>query len=181
MKQRPSLHRSLTVLFFLAFAFSLPGPLSLIPSVEAASSSASARIIKKLKKQIAILTAQLAAAKATPPTPAPFIEMVTVGNPGNGADSTTYGAVPYEFKIGKTEVTLAQYTAFLNAVAATDAFGLYNASMETNNSIKGIDQSGSSGSFTYSVIGDGARPVTFVSWFDAARFCNCLHNGRPTG
>jgi formylglycine-generating enzyme required for sulfatase activity len=180
MNRRSSLHRSLTVLFLLAFGFSLPGPLSLVPSVEAASSSASARIIKKLKKQIATLKAQLAAA-TTPPTPAAFIEMVTVGNAGNAADTTTFGAVPYEFKIGKTELTLAQYTAFLNAVAATDAFGLFNASMETDNKIKGIAQSGSSGSFTYSVIGDGSRPVTYVSWFDAARFCNWLHNGRPTG
>ena len=181
MNRRPSLHRSLTVLFLLALGFSLPGPLSLVQSVEATSSSASARIIKKLKKQIATLKAQLAAA-TTPPTPAAFIEMVTVGNAGNAADTTTtFGAVPYEFKIGKTELTLAQYTAFLNAVAATDAFGLFNAAMETDNKIKGIDQSGSSGSFTYSVIGDGSRPVTYVSWFDAARFCNWLHNGRPTG
>jgi hypothetical protein len=128
MYRRSSLHRSLTVLFLLAFGFSLPGPLSLVPRVEAASSSASARIIKKLKKQIATLKAQLAAA-TTPPTPAAFIEMVTVGNAGNAADITTFGAVPYEFQIGKTEVTLAQYTAFLNAVAATDAFGLFNAAM----------------------------------------------------
>lgn len=180
MNGRPSLHRSLAVLFLLAYCFGLPEPLSLVPSVGAASSSTSARIIKKLKRQIATLKAQLAAA-TTPPTPAAFIEMVTVGNAGNEADSTTFGAVPYEFKIGTNEVTLAHYTAFLNAVAATDSFGLYNAAMETEDKVKGIDQSGTSGSFTYSVIGDGARPVTFVSWFDAARFCNWLHNGRPTG
>ena len=91
------------------------------------------------------------------------------------------GHTPYEYQIGKYEVTLAQYAAFLNAVASTDAFGLYNANMATNQNSAGIAQSGSSGSFTYGVIGDGARPVTFVSWFDAARFCNWLHNGRPTG
>lgn len=152
--------------------------MSLIPSVEAASASASKRIIKKLQKQIATSKAQLAAATATP---ASFVEMVTVGNPGNAADTTTYGAVPYEFQIGKTEVTLAQYAAFLNAVAKTDTNSLYNPSLATNLTIAGITRSGSSGSFTYSVIGDGARPVTFVSWFDAARFCNWLHNGRPSG
>lgn len=184
MHPRPALHRALTCVFLLAFAFSLPGPLSLVPNVEAASASASARIIKKLKKQIAALKAQLAAATATP---VPFIEMVKVGNAGNGTDAgntseaSVYGAVPYEYSIGKYEVTLSQYTAFLNAVAATDTFGLFNASMESFDTIKGIDQSGSSGRFTYAVIGDGARPVTFVSWFDAARFCNWLHNGRPSG
>lgn len=188
MNPQSAPHRGLTLLFLLAFAFSLPGTLSLAPSAEAASSSASARIIKKLKKQIATLKAQLAAATATP---APFIEMVTVGNAGNAADPSdgdqvaagtqSFGAVPYEFQIGKIEVTLAQYTAFLNAVAATDTFELYDADMGTNPIVLGISQSGTSGSFTYSVIGTGTRPVQFVNWFDAARFCNWLHNGRPTG
>lgn len=27
----------------------------------------------------------------------------------------------------------------------------------------------------------GDKPVNLVSWFDAARFCNWLHNGRPSG
>jgi formylglycine-generating enzyme required for sulfatase activity len=159
----------------------------LMPTVAAASSSASKRIIKKLKKQIATLKKQLAVARAVPPTPAAFVEMVKVGNAGNGTDAgnaseaSVYGAVPYEYSIGKYEVTLAQYTAFLNAVAATDAHNLYNASMATDLNSAGIAQSGSPGSFTYAVIGTGTRPVTYVSWFDAARFCNWLHNGRPSG
>jgi formylglycine-generating enzyme len=117
--------------------------------------------------------------------------MVTVGNAGNAADPSdgdffeggtqNLGAVPYEFQIGKYEVTLAQYVVFLNAVAATDTHALYISFMGTNLTSAGITQSGTSGSFTYSVIGTGTRPVTFVNWFDAARFCNWLHNGRPTG
>lgn len=152
------------------------------PTAEAASANASARIIKKLKKQIAALKKQLAAATSTP---APFIEMVTVGNVGNAPDQDfgegAFGAVNYEFQIGKTEVTLAQYASFLNAVAATDTHNLYNSNLETNLNIAGISRSGTSGNFTYSVIGTPTRPVTFVSWFDAARFCNWLHNGRPSG
>ncbi|MCB1203692.1 MAG: SUMF1/EgtB/PvdO family nonheme iron enzyme [Verrucomicrobiae bacterium] len=119
------------------------------------------------------------------------MQMVTVGNAGNTADPSdgdqgntgtqNFGAVPYEFSIGKYEVTLAQYTALLNAVAATDTYGLYHPSMATDLNTAGITQSGSPGSFTYSVIGTETRPVTYVSWFDAARFCNWLHNGRPTG
>jgi formylglycine-generating enzyme required for sulfatase activity len=173
--------RALVFGMLLALCVSLSGPVSLIPSVEAASASASARIIKKLKKQIKTLKAQLAAARAVTPTPAAFIEMVKVGDVGNADDSTTFGAVPYEYSIGKYEVTLAQYTAFLNAVAATDAHALYNANMATDLDIAGIQRSGAPGSFTYSVIGTGTRPVTYVSWFDAARFCNWLHNGRPSG
>ena len=56
------------------------------------------------------------------------LSTVTIGNAGNAADSTTgYGAVGYSYNIGTTEVTLTQYTAFLNAVAATDTYGLYRA------------------------------------------------------
>ena len=87
----------------------------------------------------------------------------------------------YTYAIGTYEVTLLQYTAFLNAVGATDTNALYNPSMETDLNIAGISRSGASGSFAYSVIGDGNRPVTYVSWFDAARFTNWLHNGQPTG
>ena len=173
--------RTATLALVATFAVVSPLP-TLIPSVEAASPSASARVIQKLKKQIATLKKQLAAA-TTPP--APFIEVVKVGNVGNAPDQDfgqgALGRVNYEFQIGKTEVTLAQYTAFLNAVAATDTHALYSSALATNENIAGIAQNGTSGNFTYSVIGTGTRPVTFVSWFDAARFCNWLHNGRPTG
>jgi formylglycine-generating enzyme required for sulfatase activity len=107
---------------------------------------------------------------------------VTVGDAGNTADSTGYGAVAYEYNIGKYEVTAGQYTAFLNAVAGTDTYGLYNTDMSA--SIHGckIARTGSSGSYTYSVASDYAnRPVNFVSWGDSARFANWLHNGQPTG
>jgi len=190
MQKQHGTRQALTFILLLGFALSLPGPLSFTPALEAASASASVRIIKKLKKQVKTLKRQLAAARAVPPlppTPTPFIEMVPVGNVGNAADAgntseaNVYGAVPYEYQIGKYEVTLAQYAAFLNAVASTDAFGLYNANMATDLNIAGITRSGSSGNLTYSVIGTGTRPVTYVSWFEAARFCNWLHNGRPTG
>ena len=56
------------------------------------------------------------------------LQFVTVGDPGNATDpSTGYGAVPYTYQMGKYDVTLGQYTAFLNAVATTsDPCGLYN-------------------------------------------------------
>jgi formylglycine-generating enzyme len=109
------------------------------------------------------------------------VDLVTVGDAGNAADTTGYGAVAYEYAIGKYEVSLLQYTAFLNAVAATDAYNLYNASMATSLNTAGISQSGSSGSYGYSLIGGGNRPVTHVSWFDAARFANWMHNGATSG
>jgi formylglycine-generating enzyme required for sulfatase activity len=107
------------------------------------------------------------------------IDWVTVGNAGNAADPLTgYGAVGYEYRIGKYEVTNAQYGAFLNAKAVTDSHELYHTSMSTY----GITRSGSSGSFTYSVTGALAnRPVVYVSWFDAARYANWLANGQGSG
>ena len=120
------------------------------------------------------------------PTGLTSLDTVLVGNAGNNADTrydvSGYGAVDYEYNIGKYEVTAGQYTEFLNAVAATDTYGLYNSSMWSSSYGCKIERSGSSGSYTYSVAGDWAnRPVNYVSWGDAARFANWLHNAQPTG
>jgi formylglycine-generating enzyme len=111
-----------------------------------------------------------------------MIETVFVGNAGNAADDTGYGSVGVVYRMGKCEVTTAQYVEFLNAVAATDTYGLYNASMWSNSYGCKIQRSGSSGRYRYSVAADRAnRPVNYVSWGDAARFTNWLNNGQPTG
>ncbi len=104
-----------------------------------------------------------------------------VGDAGNAADTSGYGAVAYDYRIATKEVNLFQYTEFLNAVAKTDLYGLYNTNMGSNTAIAGISQSGSSGSYVYSVVGSGARPVTYVSSYDAMRFTNWLNNGQGTG
>jgi len=119
--------------------------------------------------------------------------MVAVGDPGNKKDKRTgNGSVDYVFNVGKYEITIQQYTDFLNAVAASDPYQLYNPNMETDLTVAGIARSGSSGSFTYRVIGpsgatpsgassSGQRPISYVSWFDAARFANWMHNGGHAG
>ena len=116
------------------------------------------------------------------------IETVTVGNAGNEPDTRYetpgYGAVDYEYRIGKYEVTAGQYCEFLNAVAKTDTYGLYNTEMSHGYDDQGckIERSGDSGAFSYTVALEWAeRPVNYVSWGDAARFANWLHNGQPTG
>ena len=64
--------------------------------------------------------------------------MVTVGNPGNAADTrydpTGFGSVSYNYRIGKTEVTNAQYVEFLNGVdpAGANMLALYNTSMSSD-------------------------------------------------
>lgn len=121
------------------------------------------------------------------------IETVTVGDAGNAADTNnftpkTYGAVTNVFRIGKYEVTIGQYTTFLNSVARTNTnsyiVNLWNAGMATDLNIAGISRSGAgtlASPYSYSVIGSGNRPITYVSWFDAARFANWMNNGATNG
>jgi formylglycine-generating enzyme required for sulfatase activity len=124
------------------------------------------------------------------------IVTVPIGNPGNPADMryadqyhpNGWGAVAYTFQMGKTEVTNDQYVAFLNSVAASDAYGLYDTKMGSSSSVRGgIIRQGVSGSFTYAVKPTsqtytyGDKPVIYVNFGDAARFANWLHNGQPTG
>jgi len=113
----------------------------------------------------------------------------TVGDPGNAADpTTTFGAVPYTYSITSFDITTGQYAAFLNAVAATDTYGLYTGGMSGMSSYfptyysanVGIVQNGTAGNFTYSTIGSPNVPVFDVSWGDAARLANWLQNGQPT-
>ncbi len=113
---------------------------------------------------------------------AAIIETVGVGNVGNPPDTTGFGAVSYAYDIGKYEVTAGQYAEFLNAVAATDTYQLYDTRMWSSGFGCKIERIGDSGGYTYSVASDRAdRPVNLVSWGDAARFANWLHNGQPSG
>ena len=119
------------------------------------------------------------------------IETVHVGNPGNAGEGSgsgqayglrICGAVGYKYNIGKYEVTAGQYRDFLNAVAKTDTYGLYNTEMWSNDRGCKIQRTGSPGNYSYSVAADRAnRPVNYVGWGDAARFTNWLHNEQPTG
>ncbi len=120
------------------------------------------------------------------------IETVPVGNAGNLPDMRTqsdgtsgYGAVAYEYNIGKYEVTAGQYKDFLNAKAGVDTYALYNSEMWSSSygcQIERYAGSGTSGApYQYRVASDWAnRPVSCVSRGDSARFANWLHNGQPT-
>ena len=116
------------------------------------------------------------------------ISMVPVGDPGNVADPLTgYGSVSYTYSMGEFDVTIGQYCQFLNAVAATDTYGLYNPGMAPGQVFRtlGIAQSGSSGDYSYSVAGSYGQaancPIFDITWGDSARFVNWLANGEPTG
>ena len=114
------------------------------------------------------------------------IPTVYIGHANNLPDPATgYGRVDHAYRIGKFEVTLNQYAAFLNSVAtvpATPAITkLYNPDMADDRIVGGtISRTGSgttAAPYVYAAIGNGNRPVPWVTWFDAARMANWLHNG----
>lgn len=118
------------------------------------------------------------------PIRAVTIETVPVGNPGNlplnGVEGGP-GAVEYEYRIGKYEVTNAQYVEFLNSVdpAGLNTLRLYSSSMSTDVLGGIVFSSIAINGQKYEVKSDrGRNPVVFVSYYDALRFTNWLHNGQ---
>jgi formylglycine-generating enzyme required for sulfatase activity len=126
-----------------------------------------------MKKITAFLLMLFICSMSEPLSAIAQIEMVLIGNPGQGG-------VDYSFKVGCYEITVQQYVDFLNSVATDDPNGLYNPDMA--GTYGGIIRNGSPGSYSYQPkIGWANKPVTFVPWLNAARFTNWLHNGQPTG
>ena len=85
------------------------------------------------------------------------MEFVTIGNAGNAADTTGYGAVGYNYSIGKYEVTNAQWNTFVSEAGAP-----------TGNPSNAYDESAAYGI---------QQPTNHVSWYEAAQFCNYLTSG----
>ena len=60
------------------------------------------------------------------------VQFAALGSPNNLPDPATGsldGSVGYTRQTGKYDVAVGQYCEFLNAVAATDTYGLYNSDM----------------------------------------------------
>jgi sulfatase modifying factor 1 len=86
------------------------------------------------------------------------MEFVTIGHAGNAADTSTgYGAVSSNYRIGKYEVTNAQWDAFTAPAGAPtgDDGGYWNSSYYTG----------------------PQQPTNRTSWYEAAQFCNYLTSG----
>ncbi len=111
------------------------------------------------------------------------IDLVEVGDPGNPPHPITQlGRVDYHYQIGRTEVTNEEYVAFLNAVASkTDPHGLFHPLMSSSER-GGVRRNGEEGNYRYtSKEAMDQHPVTFLSWYQAARFVNWLHHGKGDG
>jgi len=89
------------------------------------------------------------------PVPGIEIDFVTIGNAGNIADGTGYGAVGYEYNIGKYEVTNEQWNVFTAAAGAP-----------TGNPSNAYDESAT---WTGTDVATNE-----LSWYEAAQFCNYL-------
>ena len=75
------------------------------------------------------------------------IDFVNIGNAGNAADTTGYGAVPYEYRVGKYEITQ-------DAITKATASGMVGVT---------------AGAWT------GNQPAADISWYEAAAFVNFLN------
>ncbi len=75
------------------------------------------------------------------------IDFVNIGNTGNAADTTTYGAVPYEYRASIYEISQ-------DAITKATASGMANVT---------------AGPWT------GNQPAANISWYEAAAFVNFLN------
>ena len=144
--------------------------------------------MKKTSLLAAVLFAAFTLISNLQAQPLVTIDTVTVGDAGNAADTNGLGAVADAFAMGKYEVTIGQYTTFLNSVASvtSDSYivNLWNTSMATDLNVAGISRSGSGiegTPYIYSGLGSVNRPIAYVSWFSAARFANWMNNGATNG
>lgn len=94
------------------------------------------------------------------PDPATYLglEFVPIGYPSNNPDSTGFGSVPYEYEIAKYEVTEIQWNMFVEV--ASRPTGLPTDAHSPQN-YWGYDN----------------LPITLVSWYEIAQFCNWLTSG----
>ncbi|MFM7374218.1 MAG: SUMF1/EgtB/PvdO family nonheme iron enzyme, partial [Chthoniobacterales bacterium] len=75
------------------------------------------------------------------------IDFVSIGNAGNAADTNSYGAVPYQYRVGTYEITQ-------DAITKATASGMANVT---------------AGPWT------GNQPAANISWYEAAAFVNWLN------
>ncbi len=89
------------------------------------------------------------------------IDFVTIGNVGNAADTggtVGCGAVDYNYRIGKYEVTNAQWDTLIIAAGAPTG---------NPNSAYGY----------HAALTDAQQPAPDISWYAATQFCNYLTSG----
>lgn len=107
---------------------------------------------------------------------------IHIADEKNSKDSTGYGSVDYTYNISKYPLTNYEYTEFLNAIdpEGTNPEEAYNSKMYS--SVFGgiiFIYMNSNGLKYITKPNMKDKPVNFISWFNCARYCNWLHNGKP--
>jgi formylglycine-generating enzyme required for sulfatase activity len=137
-----------------------------------------------------------------------YENFVLVDDKYNRADTNGYGAVNYDYYIGKYEVTYDQWAEFINSMASyttnsgletnldinvtdpgnyggnpiitSDTYGLLNNSFLSR--VDYIEPTGFPGNYTFTVQNEYKnKPVTNMDYLDVLRYCNWLHNNKPSG
>jgi len=85
------------------------------------------------------------------------VDFVNIGNAGNAADGSGYGAVDHDYRMGKYEITIAQFTKAYN--------------------VDGRLGDGDEDYFNDTFIAGANAPASLVSWYESAKFCNWLTTG----
>lgn len=115
-------------------------------------------------------------------------DWATIGAVGNAAYTgpgprSGRGSVNYQYKISKLEITTSQWLEFTNTFSTqTDAYNftkfgpsIWGATFDPTYIGPGVSYRLRQGDPNA-----GMRPVGGISWRDAARYCNWLHNGKSS-
>ena len=127
------------------------------------------------------------------------LDLVAVGDPGNQAlpiinfnptfptaeTATEFvGAVEYDYEIGRVEITVDQWVAFLNTVDPTAANSrlLWEPAMspevdEKYGSVRQVMKAPVGSRYQIAAPEFSQRPMGWIEFFRAARFINALNNG----
>lgn len=118
--------------------------------------------------------------RPAPAQPAPPLDFVTIGAPGNrptnasevpSNPSLRIGAVDYEYRLTRTEATVEQYAEFANAYLR------WNPQRTMDREVWGTHLGPHAGG-TVAYQPEAALYPAELSWRRAARWCNWLHNDR---
>lgn len=107
---------------------------------------------------------------------------VRVSDPNNSGDPINQykGSVLYEYYIARTELSNAEYCAFLNAVATiADPYNLFNKNMEIGVCGGIVCVKDSLGVHYVPKPGWENKPIVYISFYDLARYANWMHYGCP--
>jgi len=108
----------------------------------------------------------------------------SVGDTNNDVDVSGYGNITYSYSINDHAVTNSEYAEFLNSVDqnGTNSNSLFSTAMSSSG--RGgivLTVSAPAGSKYSTKINMDNKPVNYINWYNAARYCNWLHNNKPIG